>query len=449
MVCNVDSCGCTQFLAPSPHDPYMCRCGHHWDNHVNAETSQPRPSVSDNVQAAFNHFASRGFSNYPVPRVVHTTGASCDSPVSPTSPSPSLAAFSPPTGAEGLGLASAGTPSTGTSASGTASVESHSYIEKQVAKLYEYETCQSFNESFHKILEGCKIDGGLRGREIIDHGVHLEIDGFAYVTHDSLCYGKSLPGFYTIAPRDDSKIPPCTSVRNQLAQSPDANLRAIPTSTLKYIIVEAYSGNERSWITKKVHQLEKKLRKMRKRHKKLSGSPSGVADITHIIGLAGLSFMTPAGVARGSYRGTCVSMVKDAVTKTGTPLLWRMAQSRRLVLTVLSQVDAATTSALRGLTVAMIENREEVNSKLEQMENRLISQQAIANAQRLDTSAMVVLMQAIWNRMEGGTRDENKPTPVVDNRSKPSDHPTPRNHSQSTDLPTPNKLDMRNTEEEE
>lgn len=179
----------------------------------------------------------------------------------------------------------------------------------------------------------------------------MEIDSIAYMSHDTLKEGKTNKesGIYVVAPPNNSRMKVLAAPGGALKGSPDAKKKNLQNDVDKYVIGESYSGDNPEMMEKKVKQLEKKIKKMKERHEHQIGP---VSDVTRLVGAAILSFMTPLGkgIGRKDRADYCKKKIYKVLSCATTPLLYRLAQGRRLFLCVLSATDAAQTAALREVS---------------------------------------------------------------------------------------------------
>jgi hypothetical protein len=208
-------------------------------------------------------------------------------------------------------------------------------ISDQIAAVFEGEVNMHLEDYFQSVLPGCKFSR-FKSREIDDNNTTLEMDSFSYMTHDTLEHPQTnnALGIHVVQPKGMNKKKPKGA----------ANLGR---HAEKYVVGESYSGDREDRIKGKVHQLEEKLDKMKRRHS--IQSLAAVSDVRSLFGAAILSF-TCQLLPRKDQSRKCMEAVSEELSSTQTPILWRLAQAERFFIVVLSTREGANTRALREIT---------------------------------------------------------------------------------------------------
>ena len=218
-------------------------------------------------------------------------------------------------------------------------------ISNQIASVFEGEVNAYLDDNFQSVLPRCNFSR-FRSREIEDNAA-LEMDSFAYMTKDTRETPeiKNTLGIYVVELRGVPLKKPKGAPR-KLAKSPGVKAANLERTAEKYVVGESYSGDREDRIKRKVKELEEKLVKLKDRHETQS---CAVSDVTSLFGAAILSF-TCQSLPRKDQSKKCMAAVLEELSSDKTPILWRLAQAKRLFLVVLSTKEGPCTCALREIT---------------------------------------------------------------------------------------------------
>jgi len=274
-------------------------------------------------------------------------------------------------------------------------------VSEMVAPVFEKEVNLHLNQNLPSCLSRCRISD-IRNWQIEDEReTLLEMDSFGYIYEDECDYAQGLAtsGLFLIEPEGCGRKKSAES-KQKLSKSPGAIARKLDTLAEKYIVGESYSGQSENTIRGKVETLEDRVKKLQIRYNENHAEKA--EDVTCAVGAVMLCF-SAGPKQREQAKSHFDKIVCESMSAQATPLLWRIAQARRLFLVVLSDTENPQATALRELAA----QSQSTQLQLDEMGMNMNSMRNDMNSMRNDMNSGFASLKKILSK---DRKKDNKST---------------------------------------